>query len=199
MLDGHTYSCLTYNLTSLCALLGKNIGNWQATKSISTVLQRPFLSKQIQCIHIFNKLKFQAYQNHKQLTSKDEATVPDSTYKTYCSDPGMICYNREVLAGADRRKEGGEVFLFWGRRILEKVEQEDQEGCDFTLRRSCRAWLRLWSSGWLESRWERDPTGNSLWKKTRQEGKWKSNLVFFLNGEKSREVVSSAERSRVIF
>ena len=40
----------------------------------------------------------------------------------------------------------------------------------FTTRRRYRAGLGLWASGWLESWWERDSSGNSLRKKTRQKG-----------------------------
>lgn len=31
--------------------------------------------------------------------------------------------------------------------------------------------LRLWASGWLESWWEGNPTGNYLWKEAEQENK----------------------------
>lgn len=40
--------------------------------------------------------------------------------------------------------------------------------------------LRLWASGWLESWWEGNPTGNSLWKEAQQE---KSNEEFSFHNE----------------
>lgn len=49
----------------------------------------------------------------------------------------------------------------------------------FTPPRSYRAWMGLGASGWLEFWWERDPTGNTLWKKDKTGRSIKQQFVFF--------------------